>query len=79
MLLIKPNEAEIVKEQKDNPDMNVFTGLAFPEEDAKTFDYSQLSDEQRASLAMLSTEELAEIMETYSNNANASYEGNLEY
>ena len=27
---------------------------------------------------MLSTEELAEIMETYSNNANASYEGNLE-
>ncbi len=74
----KTNEAEIVKEQKDNPDMNVFTGLAFPEEDAKTFDYSQLSDEQRASLAMLSTEELAEIMETYSNNANASYEGNLE-
>ncbi len=74
----KTNEAEIVKEQKDNPDMNVFTGLAFPEEDAKTFDYSQLSDEQRASLAMLSTEELAEIMETYSNNANTSYEGNLE-
>ena len=74
----KTNEAEIVKEQKDNPDTNVFTGLAFPDEDSKTFDYSQLSDEQRAQLAMLSTEELAEIMETYSNNANASYDGNLE-
>ena len=74
----KTNEAEIVKEQKDNPDINVFTGLAFPDEDSKTFDYSQLSDEQRAQLAMLSTEELAEIMETYSNNANASYDGNLE-
>ncbi len=74
----KTNEAEIVKEQKDNPDINVFTGLAFPDEDSKTFDYSQLSDEQRARLAMLSTEELAEIMETYSNNANASYDGNLE-
>ena len=74
----KTNEAEIVKEQKDNPDINVFTGLAFPNEDSKTFDYSQLSDEQRAQLAMLSTEELAEIMETYSNNANASYDGNLE-
>ena len=74
----KTNEAEIVKEQKDNPDINVFTGLAFPDEDAKTFDYSQLSDEQRARLAMLSTEELAEIMETYSNNANASYDRNLE-
>ena len=74
----KTNEAEIVKEQKNNPDINVFTGLAFPDEDSKTFDYSQLSDEQRAQLAMLSTEELAEIMETYSNNANASYDGNLE-
>ena len=74
----KTNEAEIVKEQKENPDINVFTGLAFPDEDTKTFDYSQLSDEQRAQLAMLSTEELAEIMETYSNNANASYDGNLE-
>ena len=74
----KTNEAEIVKEQKDNPDINVFTGLAFPDKDTKTFDYSQLSDEQRARLAMLSTEELAEIMETYSNNANASYDGNLE-
>ena len=74
----KTNEAEIVKEQKDNPDINVFTGLAFPSEDSTTFDYSQLSDEQRARLAMLSTEELAEIMETYSNNANASYDGNLE-
>ena len=74
----KTNEAEIVKEQKDNPDINVFTGLAFPSEDSTTFDYSQLSDEQRAQLAMLSTEELAEIMETYSNNANASYDGNLE-
>ena len=74
----KTNEAEIVKEQKDNPDINVFTGLAFPDEDSKTFDYSQLSDEQRAQLAMLSTEELAKVMETYSNNANASYDGNLE-
>lgn len=74
----KTNEAEIVKEQKNNPDTNVFTGLAFPDENSKTFDYSQLSDEQRARLAMLSTEELAEIMETYSNNANASYDGNLE-
>ena len=74
----KTNEAEIVKEQKENPDINVFTGLAFPDNDAETFDYSQLSNEQRAKLATLSTEELAEIMETYSNNVNASYEGNLE-
>ena len=74
----KTNEAEIVKEQKDNLDINVFTGLAFPDKNAKTFDYSQLSNEQRAQLAMLSAEQLAEVMETYSNNVNASYDGNLE-
>ena len=74
----KTNEAEIVKEQKNNPDTNVFTGLAFPDENSKTFDYSQLSDEQRARLAMLSAEQLAEVMETYSNNANASYDGILK-
>ena len=72
------NEAEIVKEQKNNPDINVFTGLTFPDENSKTFDYSQLSNEQRAQLATLSTEELAQIMETYNDNINASYNGNLE-
>ena len=74
----KSNESEIVKEQKENPDINVFTGLEFPDENSQTFDYSQLSDEQRAQLATLSTEELAQIMETYNNNANATYDGNLE-
>ena len=74
----KTNEAEIVKEQKENPDINVFTGMEFPEEGNKTFDYTQLSDEQRARLATLSTEELAQVMETYNQNANATYENNLE-
>ena len=74
----KSNEAEIVKEQKDNPDINVFTGLAFPDDNATTFDYSQLSDEQRMQLATLSTEELSEVMETYNDNINASYDGNLQ-
>ena len=32
----KSNEAEIVKEQVANPDINVFSGLAFPEEGEKT-------------------------------------------
>ncbi len=75
----KSNESEIVKEQKENEEINVFTGIKFPENnDKKTFDYSQLSSEQRAKLATLSTEELAQIMETYNQNVNASYEGNME-
>ena len=74
----KINEAEIVKEQKENPDINVFTGIAFPENTDATFDYSQLSDEQKMYMATLSQEELAELMKTYSANASATYESNLE-
>ena len=74
----KINEAEIVKGQKENPDINVFTGIAFPENTDATFDYSQLSDEQKMYMATLSQEELAELMKTYSANASATYESNLE-
>lgn len=73
----KINEAEIVKQQKENPEINVFTGIAFPEITDATFDYSQLSDEQKMYMASLSQEELAELMQTYSSNANATYESNL--
>ena len=73
----KINESEIAKEQKANPEINVFTGLEFPEDTDATFDYSQLSDEQKMYMASLSQEELSELMQTYSNNAKATYETNL--
>ena len=34
----KVNEAEIVKEQKANPSINVFTGIEFPENQNSSFD-----------------------------------------
>ena len=75
----KSNESEIVKEQKENPNINVFTGLNFPTEgENATFNYEDLSTEQKMAIANLSTEELAKVMETYNQNANASYETNLE-
>ena len=75
----KSNESEIVKEQKENPDVNVFTGLEFPTEgEASTFSYDNLSTEQKMALANLSAEDLAKVMETYNQNVNASYESNLE-
>ena len=74
----KTNEAEIVKEQKENKDINVFTGTKFPKEDSKEFDFSSLSDEQRIYMASLSQEELSKLMSQYTENANATYEGNLE-
>ena len=73
----KINETEIVKEQKANPNVNVFTGIEFAEGSNNSFDFSQLSDEQKAYIATLSQEELAELMQTYSSNANATYDSNL--
>ncbi len=73
----KINEAEIVKEQKNDPKINVFTGIEFPENSDASFDFSQLSDEQKMLMASLSQEELAELMKTYSENAKANYEDNL--
>ncbi len=75
----KSQEQEIVKEQKEHPDVNVFSGLNFPtEEETGTTNYTQLSEEQRMQLSQLSTEQIAQMMETYSQNKEATYEKNLE-
>ncbi len=75
----KINETEIVKEQNEKKDINVFTGIAFPEDsDKATFSFNDLSNEQKAKLASLSQEELAKLMQTYTENAKASYEDNLK-
>ena len=75
----KSNESKIVKEQKDKPEINVFSGIEFPsEDDKKEFDYNSLSTEQKIGMATLSAEELSQMMETYTENMNSSYEKNLE-
>ena len=73
----KINETEIVKEQKENPNINVFTGIEFPENQNSSFDYSQLTDEQRIYMATLSEAELAELMKNYAENSTATYDSNL--
>ncbi|MEF2782044.1 MAG: ABC transporter ATP-binding protein/permease [Clostridium sp.] len=70
------NNSEIVKDQKENKDVNVLTGTKFS--DSKTLNMSNLSDEQKMALASLSQEELTQYMSAYSENANATYESNLE-
>ena len=72
------NDTEIVKEQKENSDINIFTGTEFPEDNDEGFDFSALTDEQKMYMASLSEEELANLMQQYTENANATYEGNLE-
>lgn len=74
----KTNKSEIVKEQKDNPDINVFTGLEFPSEGEKqNFSIENLTQEQRMALAQMSPEQIADMMETYRENQEATYEDNL--
>ena len=72
------NETDIVKEQKENKEKNVFTGMEFQENSSTTsFDYSKLSPEQQKYLSSLSKEELATLMQNYATNAGVSYEDNL--
>ena len=74
----KTNKSEIVKEQKDNPDINVFTGLKFLSEgEEQNFSIENLTQEQRMALAQMSPEQIADMMETYRENQEATYEDNL--
>ena len=73
----KSNDAQIVKEQKENRDVNVFSGLDFPTDD-NTTSMENLTTEQRLAMSKLTSEEIAQMMETYSANKDASYEKNLQ-
>ncbi len=75
--LIKENESsDIVKEQIENKDKNIFTGSDF--QTNKKFDMNSLSDEQKMALASMSQEEMATYIETYTENMSATYEDNLK-
>ena len=78
-IINKAKDAEIVKEQMDNPNVNVFTGLDFPKDgEEEEFSLDSLSTEQKMQLANMSTEDLRNLMNAYAENNEASYEGNLE-
>ncbi len=70
----KINQSEIVKEQKENQNVNVITGLNFSTEE---FNMDNLSIEQKQYLQSLSTEELAEAVSKYKSQSKATYESVL--
>lgn len=74
----KINETDIIKEQKDNPELNVLSGLKFPTEENTKFDMLSLSQEQKMAMSKMSTEMIAQMMDAYSKNKDASYEKTLE-
>lgn len=75
----KTNESDIVKEQKENPEVNVFTALKFPDKGKKAeFNMNDLTAEQKLAISQMSAEEIANMMQTYKENQEADYDENLE-
>lgn len=68
----KINDSQIAKEQKANPEINVFTGMKFSD---NKFSQEKLTDEEKMYLATLSEEELAALIVAYSESS--TYESNL--
>ncbi len=75
-IINKVNESEIAKAQKKDKTVNVLTGKKFGAEEK--FSAENLTPEQQAYLATLDAAELAEVVSSYQENANATYESNLE-
>ena len=71
----KINNSDIVREQKENPNVNIITGLEFSNEEFKV---ENLSFEQKMYLQSLPAEELANIISKYKEQAELTYESVLE-
>ena len=69
--------SDIVKEQEDNPTINVFTGKAFAK-DPKPFNSADLTQEEKIQLAQMTPEQQAQYIQQYNDNSAATYEENLE-
>ena len=76
-IINKTNNSEIVKYQKDNPDLNIFTSSDFPKE-GEEFDINNLSPEQKYALSQMKPSEITSMMEAYKESKDASLEKNLE-
>ena len=71
----KTENAQIVKEQKTNPNINIFTQAEFAS--GQKMSMSNLTNEQMMQLSSMSQEELMNYMNTYNENINATYDSNL--
>jgi putative ABC transport system permease protein len=78
-LIDSVNASQIVREQKADPDTDIFTGNPFEEEEftMESFDMSELPPEQQQYLATLSEEEIIALMQSRREPSHATYEGNL--
>ncbi|MGN1372282.1 MAG: ATP-binding cassette domain-containing protein [Candidatus Coprovivens sp.] len=75
-LVDKINESKIVKEQLEQPEINIFTGLKFQEN--TQFDISSLTKEQQKQLASMSDAEKYSYIQSLTDNYISTYEENLK-
>lgn len=68
-------KSEIVKEQKKDPKINIFTGQEFSK--GEKFNIDSLSQEQMMAMASMSQQDMLDYITTYNDNASATYESNL--
>ena len=80
-LLQQVEDSAIVRQQKADPDTDVFTGKPFADGDTRpAFDSSTLTPEQQAYLASLPEDERKVLLEQYAASlvSQATYDGNLQ-
>ena len=78
-LIDSVNASQAVREQKENPDTDIFTGDPFKAEEfsMESFDMSSLPPEQQQYLATLSEEEIIALMQSRNISSGSTYEDNL--
>ena len=67
----------IVKEQRANPNINVFTGKEFAK-DPKPFNSNDLTEEEKIQLIKMTPEQQSKYIQQYNDNSSGTYDGNLE-
>jgi putative ABC transport system permease protein len=71
------NSSQIVREQKAEPGVNVFTGRAFDDAAGETFERESLTPQQMLAFMRMSEEELMAMFMAHAPAAAATYEDNL--
>ncbi|MCF0261074.1 MAG: ABC transporter permease, partial [Erysipelotrichaceae bacterium] len=70
------DDSEIVKDQRANKEVNVFTGQKFSS--GEKFSMDSLSQEQMMKMATMSQTDILNYIATYNENINATYDSNMQ-
>lgn len=63
-MINKTNESELVKKQKDNPDIDIFTGIEFPKEDEKPEEPMSREEAMQQLMSFMSEEQVMQMSQS---------------